>query len=208
MIDLCHFIKRFGHLKNFIFNTNKDLPLCRLKCPPGHWCTEGTRTQFEHPCSAGTFNKEIGLERQDQCLACLPGYYCPAGDQTGDKLCPAGHYCPDTPVAANAYPCPPGTYTEEQGAQSKFFQLLFDCEILFCCHCNWVTPAITLLVPIVIHIQFLPTITLPDQTDRSWELTKWSPMMKCCDVRTNSLQQYHKESTKNSVEKMRVDVGP
>ena len=32
--------------------------------------------------------------------------------------------------------------------------------------------------------------------------------MKCCDVRTNSLQQYHKESTKNSVEKMHVDVGP
>ena len=36
---------------------------------------------------------------------------------------------------------------------------------------------------------------------------KWSPKMKCCDVRTNSLKQYHKECMKNSVEKMHVDVG-
>ena len=48
--------------------------------------------------------------------------------------------------------------------------------------------------------------TLPDQIDRSWELTEWSPKMKCCDVRTNSLQQYHKECMKNSVEKMHVDA--
>ena len=31
--------------------------------------------------------------------------------------------------------------------------------------------------------------------------------MKCCDVRTNSLKQYHKECMKNSKEKMRVNVG-
>ena len=30
--------------------------------------------------------------------------------------------------------------------------------------------------------------------------------MKCCDVRTNSLQQYHEECMKNSVEKINVDV--
>ena len=30
--------------------------------------------------------------------------------------------------------------------------------------------------------------------------------MKCCDVRTNSLMQYHKECMKNSVEKMHIDV--
>ena len=164
--DRYHFIKQFGRLENFIFDTNKDLPLCRLKCPPGHWCTEGTRTQFEHPCSAKTFNKEIGLERQDQCLDCLPGYYCPAGDQTGDRLCPAGHYCPDETGAANATRCTAGTYTEEQGAQSKFFQLRFDCETLFCCHFDWVTPAVTLSAPVETCIQFLPTLTLPDQTDR------------------------------------------
>ena len=93
--------------------------LCRLKCPPGHWCTEGTRTQFEHPCPAGTFNKETGLERQDQCIVCLPGYYCPSGDQYGDRLCPAGHYCPDRTERDNQYPCPAGTYTEEQGAQGN-----------------------------------------------------------------------------------------
>ena len=93
--------------------------ICRLKCPPGHWCTEGTKSQFEHPCSAGTFNKEIGLERQDQCVDCLPGYYCPSGDAYADRLCPAGHYCPDKTGDPNAHPCSPGTYTEEQGAQGK-----------------------------------------------------------------------------------------
>ena len=31
--------------------------------------------------------------------------------------------------------------------------------------------------------------------------------MKCCDVRTNSLKQYHGECMKNSVERMHVDVG-
>ena len=31
--------------------------------------------------------------------------------------------------------------------------------------------------------------------------------MKCCDVKTYSLKQYHKECMKNSVEKMYVDVG-
>ena len=46
---------------------------------------------------------------------------------------------------------------------------------------------LTLEAPIVTHIQFLPTTTLPDQTDRSWELLKWSLKMECCDVRTNSL---------------------
>ena len=52
-----------------------------------------------------------------------------------------------------------------------------------------------------------PNNTMPDQTDRSWELTEWSPKMKCCDVRTNSLKQYHKECMKNSVEMINVDAG-
>ena len=41
-------------------------------------------------------------------------------------------------------------------------------------------------------------------SDRSWEWMKWSAKMKCCDVRTNSLRQYHKECMKNSKEKMHV----
>ena len=36
---------------------------------------------------------------------------------------------------------------------------------------------------------------------------KWSAKTKFCDVRTNSLKQYHKECMKNSVEKMHVDAG-
>ena len=82
-------------------------------------------TQFQNPCQAGTFNKEVGLERQDQCLDCLPGYYCQAGDQNGDTLCPGGYYCPHKTGDPNAKPCTAGTYTEEQGAQSKNLGFLF-----------------------------------------------------------------------------------
>ena len=57
------------------------------------------------------------------------------------------------------------------------------------------------------HTQFLPTITLPDKTYRSWEWRKCSPKMKCCDIRAYSLKQYHKECMTNSVEKIHVDVG-
>ena len=52
---------------------------------------------------------------------------------------------------------------------------------------------LTVLAPIVTHTQFLQTITLPDQTYRSWEWKNVSPKMKCCDIRTYSLKQYHKE---------------
>ena len=40
------------------------------------------------------------------------------------------------------------------------------------------TKSLTLWAPLVTHIQFLPTLTLPDQTDVSWELMKWSPKIK------------------------------
>ena len=38
-------------------------------------------------------------------------------------------------------------------------------------------------------------------------ITEMTLKMECCDVRTNSLQQYHRECIKNSVEKMHVDIG-
>ena len=64
---------------------------------------------------------------------------------------------------------------------------------------NLIAFLLTLEAPIVTHIQFLPTITLSDQTDRSWELMKWSPKIRCYNVRTNSLKRYRKECMKNSV---------
>ena len=91
----------------------------RLKCPPGHYCQEGTKQQYQSPCSAGTYSRALGLERQDQCLECLQGYYCPAGDQYGDRLCPPGYYCPANTGNYKVTPCDAGYYTEEQGARSK-----------------------------------------------------------------------------------------
>lgn len=44
-----------------------------LKCSPGHFCPDGTKTATEHPCPDGTFSRDIGNVRKDQCEQCLPG---------------------------------------------------------------------------------------------------------------------------------------
>lgn len=74
---------------------------------------------FEHPCPSGSYSRETGLERQDQCLECRLGYYCPQGDGNGDTLCPPGYYCGIKVGDYKLHPCRAGTYQEEQGSRSK-----------------------------------------------------------------------------------------
>jgi len=92
----------------------------RLKCPAGHYCTSGTKTQYQLPCPAGKYSRELGLERADQCKECLIGYYCPQGDGYGDRLCPPGYYCGANVGDYSTTPCPAGTFQEEQGSRCKF----------------------------------------------------------------------------------------
>ena len=131
-----HFI--FANLK-LLFGVNDDDYSCvgdfdgdiwlwwyyRLKCPPGHYCTDGTKLQYQNPCPAGKYSRTIGLEREDQCLECLQGYYCPAGDRSGDQLCRPGYYCPPGTGNYKNNPCDAGYYTEEQGARSKILSVTY-----------------------------------------------------------------------------------
>ena len=48
-------------------------------------------------------------------------------------------------------------------------------------------------VPIVTNINFLPTISIPFQEIRLWEIMKWSLKRKCFDLLWNSLNWFFKE---------------
>ncbi|XP_075462631.1 uncharacterized protein LOC142498007 [Ascaphus truei] len=79
-------------------------------CPLGHFCPRGSHTP--HPCPAGSFSDSEG---QDHCTECAEGFYCPL--QASNKtICPAGHYCPKGTEFAFQYPCPQGTFSDNQGA--------------------------------------------------------------------------------------------
>jgi hypothetical protein len=44
-------------------------------------------------CPAGTYNNKINLQAESECIACDPGYYCPAGTQDVTSKCTAGYVC-------------------------------------------------------------------------------------------------------------------
>ena len=108
-------------------------PTYSLKCPPGHYCPQGTKTAEQNPCPDTKFGTELGFERSDQCKDCKAGYTCKGGDPTGDTLCPAGHYCP---AGQNEIKCAAGTYTEEQGATSRFLRKFVSYIVVYFCKEN------------------------------------------------------------------------
>lgn len=61
-------------------------------CPRGYYCPTGVSEAS--PCPGGTFGNESGLRREEDCVPCLPGFYC---DGTGlprpRGMCAPGHYC-------------------------------------------------------------------------------------------------------------------
>ena len=61
------------------------------ECPTGHYCEVQTASGQEHPCPVGTFNSKTGLQQQQDCQPCLPGYYCQnTGLSAPEGLCYAG----------------------------------------------------------------------------------------------------------------------
>lgn len=44
-------------------------------CPLGHYCPEATSVPIE--CQPGEYNNRTGSENIKDCLACIPGWYCP-----------------------------------------------------------------------------------------------------------------------------------
>nr|CAJ20524.1 hypothetical protein, expressed [Toxoplasma gondii RH] len=85
-----------------------------MLCPVGFYCLEGAQTPSE--CPAGRQTAAAGAMREEECVPCEPGFYCPepgvslpcdAGyvclegattatpaDTTTGKQCDAGFYCP------------------------------------------------------------------------------------------------------------------
>ena len=66
---------------------------------------------------------------------------------------------------------------------------------------------LTLSVPIVTNIDFLPMISLHCQETRWWELIKWSPKRKCFDLLSNSLNSFLTTYIEISLENLYVDSG-
>ena len=128
-------------------------PTESVKCPPGHYCLDGTKHAFQHPCPNGKFSRNIGNERADQCEFCNPGYYCMGGDTTGDKLCPAGHYCIQGTPDPKKYPCDAGMYTEERGATCKHFIIyLFICLFLSLFICLFICLFVYLFICLFVYL--------------------------------------------------------
>ena len=78
-------------------------------CGLGAYCPEGSSTEFEVPCSPGTFRNVIGGSTAASCAECPAGFFCVTGQQT-PSMCGLGHYCPagtSTPME-----CPSGTIGE------------------------------------------------------------------------------------------------
>ncbi|KAF7668979.1 hypothetical protein LDENG_00271770 [Lucifuga dentata] len=85
-------------------------------CPAGFFCPSGTPAPL--PCPAGTFSSETGSIHQDNCTACIPGYYCQDEGTVQPALCPVGYYCPPGLTQGLEFPCPPGTVQNQLGASS------------------------------------------------------------------------------------------
>lgn len=130
----------------------------KTTCPEGSYCPEGSVVPT--PCPPGTFSNQPNLKESSQCLDCPAGKYCdrsgltePAGDcakghyctggttrsnpvtspgddQNGD-LCDPGRYCPNGTTNADAYRCPPGTYSESRG--NRDVTQCLDCSAGFYC---------------------------------------------------------------------------
>jgi hypothetical protein len=100
-------------------------------CPVGHYCPSGTTLPV--PCAAGTVTILRGAWAQSNCTACpagysclgvqafpcLPGYYCPAGQEP--VSCQVGTYSSTTGAvdATTCLPCRAG-FVCDQLAQANF----------------------------------------------------------------------------------------
>nr|XP_054760934.1 uncharacterized protein LOC129267226 [Lytechinus pictus] len=82
-------------------------------CPAGHYCPEATYDPI--PCPAGYYVNTTRSVELDDCMPCLPGYYCEGTglpEPTGP--CQAGYYCPggQNTSQPTEYICTPGHYCE------------------------------------------------------------------------------------------------
>jgi hypothetical protein len=63
--------------------------------PKGYYCTAGTKTAYEHPCPAGTYNHITKLTASSEWFTCPTGHYWVEAS-TAPVVCPVGTYAPTT----------------------------------------------------------------------------------------------------------------
>ncbi|CAG5113760.1 Oidioi.mRNA.OKI2018_I69.chr2.g7850.t1.cds [Oikopleura dioica] len=98
--------------------TPKDASGEFIFCSVGNYCPKGADSEL--PCPPGTFSNSTGgyeCSGGDSISLCPEGFYCPPSNTTTGRLpCPAGHMCPEGSIVA--FPCPHGTYQDQQRRSS------------------------------------------------------------------------------------------
>nr|XP_009672374.1 PREDICTED: zonadhesin-like [Struthio camelus australis] len=117
-------------------------------CPAGHYCPKSTEFATQYPCPPGTYCEALNIWDVSKCQLCppgrvcskpglarpdglcMPGWFCARKDQpealqedfshgvVKPVICPAGHYCLSGTKAANQYPCPEGTFSNQTGLRN------------------------------------------------------------------------------------------
>ena len=81
-------------------------------CPAGGYCTAGVTAPIS--CPNGKFNNFQGARSDDDCVNCLPGYYCEGSsnpEPTGQ--CFAGYYCTGSATSGQQHSAQAGYYAPE-----------------------------------------------------------------------------------------------
>jgi hypothetical protein len=69
-------------------------------CAPGHYCPQGTSSDMQFPCAAGTYTSSDSATAQYECMDCPAGYFCEEG-------------------STEPIPCSPGSYTNRNNTESS-----------------------------------------------------------------------------------------
>jgi len=82
-------------------------------CEPGAYCPLASVEPVR--CPEGTYNPAPSAPLQSNCLPCPAGWSCPLRGMVSylNYTCVPGHYCPAGSNNVYAFPCPPGTFTDE-----------------------------------------------------------------------------------------------
>lgn len=81
-------------------------------CDSGGYCPAGSQAPVA--CPPGSYLANVtGSRSADDCIACIPGYYC-SGAQVGTTAqCEAGWYCTGGSISSRQHATPPGHYSPQ-----------------------------------------------------------------------------------------------
>jgi len=83
------------------------------ECAIGHYCPDGSTTNYQVKCPKGTFRSITRGSKPSDCSICTSGQYCDEEGMSDTKECPQGYYCPLGTIIPE--PCPEGSYGATTG---------------------------------------------------------------------------------------------